>query len=172
MTIQDVFAKIGGFANAVFILIKALTYYYIRFKYLFFIKSITEQEKEKIKLESKNEIPIISHRNELSSPKVSRFKLNNESNQIKKFSVEASKISMNKAIKKYESVNVSVQPINNSFQQTTVISSYATNNYLKYLYTKFCCRQKDYDSYIKIMTESKKSLSFERLVNVMYHHFT
>ena len=81
-------------------------------------------------------------------------------------------MSINKLNKKDECINVSVQQINNSFGKTVVYSSYTTNNYLKYLYTKFCCRDREYKNYIKIMKEAKKSLSFERLVNVMYHHFT
>jgi len=38
MKVQELFAKVGGVANPFFIIIKALTMHYFRFKYIFFIK--------------------------------------------------------------------------------------------------------------------------------------
>ena len=44
LTIQDVFAKIGGFANAIFIVVYIISYHYLRYKYYFHIKSLLENE--------------------------------------------------------------------------------------------------------------------------------
>ena len=76
MTIQDVLAKIGGFANATYIAIKALTYYYIRFKYLLFIRDVTKVECDKIKQSNKNNPVVMMQNIENATPKVSKFKIN------------------------------------------------------------------------------------------------
>ena len=43
MKIQDLFAKIGGVANALLIIFKLMSYHYLRFLYIYFIKDLTEQ---------------------------------------------------------------------------------------------------------------------------------
>ena len=61
MKVQELFAKVGGIANACFIIINVLTVHYIRFNYLFFVKgnsldTITEQKENSLNKLDREEI--------------------------------------------------------------------------------------------------------------------
>lgn len=111
MKIQDLFAKVGGIANVLFILIKILSYHYLRFVYLKFIREISFGY---LNCDIINEANI----NNQSSNKVS----SNDSNCCNRFKEECS------ANKKSNNVNLFEKQSQSNKDSSKILSTYNINN--------------------------------------------